>query len=429
MPSSLARRGVAVAALLLGATCPTIALSQAAPVPRAVVPAAEAPEALSAALAPLAAGERLIEAPGAAWLQLRFAGADLAGGTLTVTGEDGDAQTFDAAALEAWGGLTAIFNGQSVTVALNAPGASATIEALVIGLPAPSGAGAAALETMGGDLAPLLAPFVAVDVPRRPEGAEEAFPMPELQDFSIESICIDDDRAASVHPFSGRIMPIGCTGWLIEGGAVLTAGHCITAAAQTLEFNVPSSLANGTTVSPAVQHQYAIDQASIVDGFTGIGNDWAVLRVLPNTQTGLSAHAAQGGAFTVSDTADPATVTVVGYGVDGPPPNFGNPPPRNADNQTQQTHSGALVENVVNSPSNARLRYAVDTQGGNSGSPVVGVGFETIGIHTNGGCGPGGGSNSGTSFRNAALWAAIQDATAPGGGSDPSGWLLLLLGD
>ena len=139
-----------------------------------------------------------------------------------------------------------------------------------------------------------------------------------------------------------------------------------------------------------------------------VGNDWAVFQVLPNTQTGLMPIDAQGAAFTVSNTASPSTVRITGFGVDGPPPRFGNPPPRNADNQTQQTHTGTLTENS-GGPNAGTLRYAVDTQGGNSGSPVIVEGTDTtIGIHTNGGCGTSGGTNAGTSFRNQALWNAIQ---------------------
>jgi V8-like Glu-specific endopeptidase len=54
------------------------------------------------------------------------------------------------------------------------------------------------------------------------------------------------------------------------------------------------------------------------------------------------------------------------------------------------------------------LRYRVDTEGGNSGSPVVdeATGM-SISIHTNAGCTSGGGSNSGTSNFNTALWAQI----------------------
>ena len=189
---------------------------------------------------------------------------------------------------------------------------------------------------------------------------------------------------------------------------------------------MPASLSNGTTVSPPLQHQYRIISSSIVDGFTGVGNDWAVFQVLPNTQTGLTPIQAQGGAFMVSQTDNPNTVTITGFGVDGPAPGFGNPPPRNADNQTQQTHSGTLVSHVDNGLTNAVIRYTVDTQGGNSGSPVY-SGNIAIGIHTNGGCSASGGSNAGTSFRNDALWSAIAPPAPPAGGAATTGWMMLLL--
>ena len=190
-------------------------------------------------------------------------------------------------------------------------------------------------------------------------------------EYGIESICgTADNRIASNHPFTGRIMPVGCTGWIIDGGTILTAAHCTGASMQTLEFDVPSSQADGTTVSPPVRDQYRIVTSSVVSSYTGVGNDWAVFQVLPNTETGLTATAAQGGGFTLSNTANPSNVVITGFGVDGPPPNFGRSPgaPRNADNQTQQTHTGALTENSTQGPSQATLRYTADSQGGNSGA-------------------------------------------------------------
>ena len=71
------------------------------------------------------------------------------------------------------------------------------------------------------------------------------------------------------------------------------------------------------------------------------------LPVLPNTETGLMPlPSPRGRPFAVSNTDNPAQVRITGYGVDGPAPNFGDPPPRNAQNQTQQTHSGALSQNT-----------------------------------------------------------------------------------
>lgn len=415
------------AAVLASLLLATAAASEPAPVPRAVVPAAEAPEAMSGFFEGLSPGEEVIEIAGAQWLQLRFGDFDLGDGTLTITGGDGQSQTFDQAQLEAWEGLTAIFNGARLVLSLG-EGATADIADIVIGLPASEGetgmvAPDALMDSLGDDPGRYIP---SDDVPPLPDGAA-----PESAGTAtIEAICgIADDRTSSSHPFSGRIMPIGCTGWIIESGVILTAGHCIGSGTQTLEFNVPSSLANGTTVSPPVADQYRVVASSIVSGYTGVGNDWALFQVLPNTETGLTAIVAQGGGFEISDTAEPASVIITGFGVDGPSPGFGNPPPRDADNQTQQTHSGMLTENSIQGPSQATLRYSVDTQGGNSGSPVfaAGGGNVAIGIHTNGGCGAGGGTNAGTSFRNAGLWSAIGAVTPPGGSGSIVGWIKLLL--
>jgi hypothetical protein len=379
------------------------ALAQPAPVPRAIVPAAEAPEAMSALFNQLVGGEQTIAIPGAAWLQLQLSEVQLGpDGVLTITSASGDSQSFSQAEIEAWGGLTAIFNGSEVRVTLTpGPGATASVSAkvdnIIIGLPARDDGGTEAvvpepLRNLLGDIDR----FIPDDVRQSPtEG--------------VEAICgPSDDRVASSDLRVGRIMPIGCTGWLIDGGAFLTAGHCAQTTAQTVEFNVPASQANGTTVSPPVRDQYRIIANSMVSQNTGVGNDWAVFRVLPNTETGLMPAVAQGATFQVSNTDNPAQVRITGYGVDGPAPNFGNPPPRNAQNQTQQTHSGALSQNT-GGPTSGTLRYNPDTQGGNSGSPVIVEGSNvTIGIHTNGGCTAAGGTNAGTSFRNAALWAAVS---------------------
>ncbi len=65
------------------------------------------------------------------------------------------------------------------------------------------------------------------------------------------------------------------------------------------------------------------------------------------------------------------------------------------------------------------MRYAADTQGGNSGSPVVDEATgEAVGIHTHGGCSASGGNNNGTSFFNSNLWAAL-DIGGGGGGPGP----------
>jgi hypothetical protein len=85
----------------------------------------------------------------------------------------------------------------------------------------------------------------------------------------------------------------------------------------------------------------------------------------------------------------------------------------NAQNQTLQTATGTFISEI-GSGGTISLRYSVDTEPANSGSPIIweANGF-TIGIHTAGGCtSSGGGSNTGTSFELDALETAI--ATVPG---------------
>ena len=404
---------IILSAMLLSLFAVEGIMAQPAPAARLVVPMSAAPEAMSSMFSGLESGDRTISIGGARWLQLQFSEFELGdGGKLTIRTAN-DEQTFTQEQLEAWEGLTAVFNGSEVTISLT-PGASGQISAevgeVILGLAGASSeagaeaAGQALIDLLGDELQQ----FMPADTMRQAEGPG----VEEAEEFVPEAICGSaDDRAASNHPASGRIMPIGCTGWIIQGGRLLTAGHCIDSRTQTVEFNVPASAANGATVSPPVRDQYRVITSSIVDRFTGVGNDWAVFQVQPNTQTGLMPIDAQGSFFTVSDTANPSTVRITGFGVDGPGPNFGNPPPRNADNQTQQTHNGTLTQNT-GGPNTGTLRYTVDTQGGNSGSPViVDGGNTTIGIHTNGGCTSTGGANAGTSFRNQALMAAIQGAT------------------
>jgi len=223
-----------------------------------------------------------------------------------------------------------------------------------------------------------------------------------------ESLCGQDDRISFTDRRVGRIMPVACTGWIVSNGAHLTAGHCAGGNNMLwLQFNIPSSLADGTVQHPPAEDQYWIDQTSIVWLDNGIGNDWAVFACDPNLQTNLLDVQAQGYFFRMSRDDSPTTVRVTGYGVDNTPP--GSTGNFNSDNQTQQTDSGSFLGEVIEGSSDIYIEYTVDTMGGNSGSPVNLIGSSvTIGIHTNGGCSPPSTGNYGTSFENDALENAIQ---------------------
>ncbi len=332
---------------------------------------------------------QVIRIPGAVWLRLNFGESDFGRqGTLFITSAaDGGVQTLDSRTLVQWENSSAIFNGDEVQIELHGSsideGVFFTIDSLVVGDP--------------------------------------------QDDPDPESLCAADDRVASTDGRTGRLFFGGCTSWMISSGRFLTAGHCvdfdpdqggpllpdgILDLSGVVEFNVPASLPNGTTVAANPVDQYPINTSSVVWRFDGegqgLGKDWAVFTVGPNSNTGLTPFQAQGGFFRTTNGNPTAgnTIRVTGMGLDNTPP--GSTGNRNAQNFTNQTSTGGYVSENV-SGSDIWHRYAVDTTGGSSGSPVMWGSF-TVGIHTNAGCAANGtGANSGTSFEVNALETAIDN--------------------
>ncbi len=222
------------------------------------------------------------------------------------------------------------------------------------------------------------------------------------------SICGEDDRVSSNHGAVGRMVPVGCSVWIASNGLLVSAGHCY-ASNQTIEFNVPPSLNNGTIQHPGFEDQYAIGDYVVYqdDGPFYYGNDWLVFNVENNAITNLQPIEAQGASFALERPSSLTTsdeIRITGFGVDGPPPSYGaGGSLQNEDNQTQQTNVGNF-----HSSDGTILRYVVDTQPGNSGSPVIRESNgKSIGIHTTGGCTSSGGSNKGTSLLHDSLWSAL----------------------
>ncbi|MBL7925364.1 MAG: T9SS type A sorting domain-containing protein [Bacteroidia bacterium] len=311
----------------------------------------------------------------AAWFQLRFDEVNMGTNSyFTITsGADGDVQMFTAKSLAEWGNHSAMFNGGMVTIQLHV---------------APNE------KEIGFHIYKLI---VADDL----SNGVQAVP---------ESQCgPNDDRTALSDQAIGRMMPLGCTGWLITNGTYVSAGHCCDAPASLniLEFNVPASLSNGTTVAAAVVDQYPVNDASIVFQNVTIGDDWCVFNVGVNSNTGKTAFDSydtknsftDNKFFRVTHDNLPATTRITGYGVDQVP--LGSSGGRNAQNQTEQTHTGPFVTEVNTSAVRVSLQYTVDTEGGNSGSPVALNGTRnSCGIHTNAGCNTSAspGANQGCSF-------------------------------
>lgn len=304
--------------------------------------------------------QTLVRVDDAPWLRLSFGEVTLAPGAFVrvTSAKDGYTQNLNAAALQVWGNTSAYFNGDTLMVEV--------------------------VARRGG--------LNRVVIREAEVGMD-----PDLTD----SICgTVDDRVLSNDPRQGRAMPIGCTAWLITDCArcLVTAGHCSTASLQVIQFNVPLSLPNGAVQNPPPEDQYPVDVSSKQSVNGGIGNDWGYFGTFRNTTTGLTPYEKMGHVAYTLAAAAPAVagqqIRITGYGTTSP---------ANTLNQAQKTHVGPFVSNV-----GTTLRYATDTTGGNSGSPVVdeSTGL-AIGIHTHAGCSASGGSNQGTNIGIAALRTAL----------------------
>jgi V8-like Glu-specific endopeptidase len=305
-----------------------------------------------------------VSVPGCKWLRLFFSDVDLPAGTeLRVTSwKDGQVQTLDALTAAQWHNSTCYLNGDRVQVDLYAQ----------------VGAAPARLVLSEVD-AGLAAPSFSICGPT-------------------------DDRVISLDARVARLLPVGCTGFLIDdcSGCMLTAGHCTDSALplNVAQFNVPPSNADGSLNHPPPQDQYTVDDLSVQSsGLAPVGEDWAVFGCFSNTVTGLRPIRAQGAGFTLAAAMPPLeAVRVTGFGTD-----LGN------TNQVQQTNWGHLGDT-----SGTTLGYRVDTTGGNSGSPVAhewpkGSPLDLLGIHTDSGCTPTVGFNWGTQVTQPALQTALAN--------------------
>lgn len=210
---------------------------------------------------------------------------------------------------------------------------------------------------------------------------------------SDKSICGNtDDRIPSNDPKVARALDSrtgtgGCTVTMISSTCAVSAGHC-KSVLKVAEFNTPMSDSRGRIQHPSEEDVYDIDQDSIVYKNGGIGNDYSVMKVLPNKITGALAGDVQG-YYTVSFEAPTPgdIIRITGFGLD-----------RNdrVRNLAQQTHTGEVK--LAGSRSNSsEMSHVADTMGGNSGSSIINeVTGEVVAIHTHGGCSSRGGSNSST---------------------------------
>ena len=345
---------------------------------------------------PAVVWSRHITVPGAAWMRLHYEGVLLSGQEAQGNGaflrmtavRDQGLMTQHTSHVSQWQNTSAYFNGDTVLME-------------ILAYP---GTGPCEIHIAKATYAPL--------PPRTPR-----------------TICgPTDDRQLSSDPRAGRLLPVGCTAWLIDdcNKCFLTAGHC-TGNIQVVQFNVPLSTGSGGLQNPPPSDQYSVDPASLqTNGGQGIGNDYAHFGTFPNSTTGMTAAQAQGQTYILASsppTVSGQNIRITGYGTTSSPvsPTW---------NQVQKTHLGPYF-----SFAGSTIRYTTDTTGGNSGSPVIdeSTGM-AIGIHTHGGCDP---ANHGTGSNNSGLQAflanpqgvcfcpgltftlpnGVPDIVAPGGGT------------
>jgi hypothetical protein len=269
----------------------------------------------------------------AAWLRVYFDVVSLPeGGFVQITSlKDGETQRLDAAAIDMWSYGSAYFNGDAVVVEVFAgPGTRATR----IGIKE-----------------------IAAEFHAQPVG-----------DPGICGICGTDDRFQTNERWSGRIMPVGCTGSMYcSGDGMITAGHCVeNRTGLVIQFNVPNSAANCATVAPPVDDQFPVLQNWLFQN-AGEGADWAACRVGTNGlgQTPVQRY----GVFrpiAPGPSGVGAPTNMWGYGLDTNCPR----------SQTQQNSAGAITQLV----GTTHYWFNNDVRGGNSGSGYLNANNQIIGV-------------------------------------------------
>lgn len=311
-----------------------------------------------------------IQRKGAPWIRLLFNQASLSLNSFIIitSVEDKAQQKLNSVTLSQWNNTSAYFNGDAVDVELHVAAGDSN---------------------------------VFFDVNEVMIGNRDK----NNNSSNASSICGGDNRVFTVDERVGRLWPGGGTAWVTSTGVLVTAGHLRDDGITSIEFNVPFSDPEGTPRHSQPRDQYIVNQNTWIYSNNGEGDDWAVFNVYNNTQTGKHPIDNWLGGFVVVQDLTPSQIRITGYGVDGPAPHFGaGATDKNEHNQIEQTNVGPNAGS-----SGSILRYTVDTQSLNSGSPVIDESTgHAIGVHTNSNCENG--HNIGTSAYNTSFWNAIHQS-------------------
>ena len=262
----------------------------------------------------------------AVWMRLYFKNAQLQPGSYIrmVSDFDNEVQELDADELAMWHFTSAYFNGDTVHFELiAAPGTSDNHVALE----------KVAVEIVAGGL-------------RGPCADDDC------------GMCGSDDRVLSSELWSGRLMPVGCTGSIFNtDSCVVSAGHCADGNYDdTIEFNVPASSSSCYPRHPGVADQFPITSHQFVNG--GVGNDWSVMTTGTNSN-GEKPYERYGVYMPIATSLASAgqQSEVWGYGVDNTNP---------TRSQVQQYSDGTIQARY-----GTYYTYNDDVTYGNSGSALI----------------------------------------------------------
>lgn len=262
----------------------------------------------------------------AVWLRLYFEQVQLDSGSFIriTSAADGEVQELDLSTLDMWHSTSAYFNGDTVYLEVIA-GPQTSANRLV-------------LERVATQIVP-------VEL-RGPCADDDC------------GICGSDDRVLSSEDWSGRILPVGCTGSVYNtDSCVVSAGHCADGNYDdVIQFNVPSSSSSCYPNNPPVADQFPITDHMFVNG--GVGNDWSVMLTGTNSQ-GQTPYERYGVYMPIagSPASSGDSCEVWGYGVDN------NNPTRS---QVQQYSSGS-----ISSRYSSYYEANLDITYGNSGSGLI----------------------------------------------------------
>jgi glutamyl endopeptidase len=186
----------------------------------------------------------------------------------------------------------------------------------------------------------------------------------------------EDDRILSFDPKVGRLRQVRkgvmfCSAALISKSCALSAGHC-SFVAYLLEFDIPDG--NGKFTYGTPENTFEVDRARSKFVSTGKENDWAVLKIKPNSITKRLPGDHRGFYSIFKETLNPfLKIALVGYGASN-----------NKNAFLQQRGEGEIVGLSGDSiEGSAFFEHTSDTGNSSSGSPVISTETNSIiGIHT-----------------------------------------------